>query len=108
MDICEDSWLHIKHNLVLIERYTYFPRKELHKRHKTQSLLKCDLDEQVEDGTLTYTLAVWLFLDENIDVRKLLATEKKRILAGCRIVFNGLFGLQEANPQKYDRWHLAE
>ncbi|KAF5196063.1 Rna polymerase ii c-terminal domain phosphatase-like [Thalictrum thalictroides] len=66
MDICEDSWPHNKHNLVLVERNTYFPSKELHIRHKAQSLLKCDLDERVEDGTLASTLVVRLFYIVNV------------------------------------------
>ncbi|KAF5204715.1 Rna polymerase ii c-terminal domain phosphatase-like [Thalictrum thalictroides] len=120
IDIFEDAWPRNKHNLVLVERYTYFPSKELHRRHKVQSLLECDLDEREEDGTLASTLAVLerihhTFFDEpcleKMDVRKVLVAEKKKILAGCRIMFSGLFGLHKAKakPQKYDHlWQLAE
>lgn len=46
-------------------------------------------------------------LDE-ADVRNILATEQRMILAGCRIVFSRIFPVGEANPHLHPLWQTAE
>lgn len=46
-------------------------------------------------------------LDE-ADVRNILASEQRKILAGCRIVFSRIFPVGEANPQLHPLWQTAE
>lgn len=46
-------------------------------------------------------------LDE-ADVRQILASEQRKILAGCRIVFSRVFPVGEAHPQMHPLWKSAE
>lgn len=45
---------------------------------------------------------------EEADVRNILASEQRRILAGCRIVFSRVFPVGEANPHLHPLWQTAE
>lgn len=46
-------------------------------------------------------------LDE-VDVRNILASEQRKILAGCRIVFSRMFPVGEAKPHLHPLWQTAE
>lgn len=43
-----------------------------------------------------------------MDARSILAAEKRKILAGCRVVFSRIFPVGEVNPQLHPLWQLAE
>ncbi|GMY26624.1 RNA polymerase II C-terminal domain phosphatase-like 3 isoform X3 [Fagus crenata] len=118
--IIDDSvrvWPHNKLNLIVVERYTYFPCSRRQFGLQGPSLLEIDHDERTEDGTLASSLAViekihQLFfshqsLDE-ADVRTILANEQRKILGGCRIVFSRVFPVGEANPHLHPLWQTAE
>ncbi|KAJ0240135.1 RNA polymerase II C-terminal domain phosphatase-like 3 [Hirschfeldia incana] len=118
--IIDDSvrvWPHNKMNLIVVERYTYFPCSRRQFGLLGPSLLEVDFDERPEEGTLASTLAVierihknffsYTSLDE-ADVRNILASEQRKILAGCRIVFSRIFPVGEANPQLHPLWQTAE
>ncbi|KAL1539227.1 protein-serine/threonine phosphatase [Salvia divinorum] len=118
--IIDDSvrvWPHNKLNLIVVERYIYFPCSRRQFGLPGPSLLEIDHDERPEDGTLASSLAViekihQIFfghdsLDEG-DVRQILASEQQKILAGCRIVFSRVFPVGEANPHMHPLWKSAE
>lgn len=42
------------------------------------------------------------------DVRNILASEQRKILADCRIVFSRVFPVGEANPHMHPLWQTAE
>ncbi|PQP94632.1 RNA polymerase II C-terminal domain phosphatase-like 3 [Prunus yedoensis var. nudiflora] len=46
-------------------------------------------------------------LDE-ADVRNILASEQRKILAGCRIVFSRVFPVGEVKPHLHPLWQTAE
>ncbi|XP_038992471.1 RNA polymerase II C-terminal domain phosphatase-like 3 [Hibiscus syriacus] len=118
--IIDDSvrvWPHNKLNLIVVERYTYFPCSRRQFGLLGPSLLEIDHDERPEDGTLASSLAVIerihqnFFSHENlddVDVRNILATEQRKILSGCRIVFSRVFPVGEANPHLHPLWQTAE
>ncbi|KAF9622449.1 hypothetical protein IFM89_031252, partial [Coptis chinensis] len=117
LDDSEDDWPHMKRNLIVVERYIYFPGKVPHSGHKPQQLLKLDRDEREEDGTLASSLEVLINVHQHfflgpflnhVDVRNILSVEKQNALAGCRIVFSGLFRFDESHPEKHPLWQLAE
>ncbi|KAJ7945602.1 RNA polymerase II C-terminal domain phosphatase-like 3 [Quillaja saponaria] len=118
--IIDDSlrvWPHNKLNLIVVERYTYFPCSRRQFGLLGPSLLEIDHDERPEDGTLASSLAViekihQIFFShlslEEADVRNILATEQRKILGGCRIVFSRVFPVGEANPHLHPLWQTAE
>ncbi|KAL0770808.1 hypothetical protein Bca101_035959 [Brassica carinata] len=118
--IIDDSvrvWPHNKMNLIVVERYTYFPCSRRQFGLLGPSLLEVDFDERPEEGTLASTLAVIERIHKNFfshtsldeaDVRNILASEQRKILAGCRIVFSRIFPVGEANPQLHPLWQTAE
>ncbi|KAH9607919.1 hypothetical protein KSS87_013372 [Heliosperma pusillum] len=118
--IIDDSvrvWPHNKLNLILVERYLYFPCSRRHFGLSGPSLLDCDRDERPEDGTLACCLSVIERLHKNffankslddVDVRNILASEQRNVLAGCRILFSRVFPVGEANPHLYPLWQTAE
>ncbi|XP_015617180.1 RNA polymerase II C-terminal domain phosphatase-like 3 [Oryza sativa Japonica Group] len=118
--IIDDSvrvWPHNKHNLIVVERYTYFPCSRRQFGLPGPSLLEIDRDERPEDGTLASSLAVIERIHKNFfshpnlndaDVRSILASEQQRILGGCRIVFSRIFPVGEANPHMHPLWQTAE
>ncbi|KAH6832060.1 hypothetical protein C2S53_007978 [Perilla frutescens var. hirtella] len=118
--IIDDSvrvWPHNKLNLIVVERYIYFPCSRRQFGLPGPSLLEIDHDERAEDGTLAACLTVIeriheIFfghesLDEG-DVRNILACEQRKILAGCRIVFSRVFPVGEAKPHMHPLWQTAE
>ncbi|GAB2280761.1 hypothetical protein Dimus_015387 [Dionaea muscipula] len=118
--IIDDSvrvWPHNKLNLIIVERYTYFPCSRRQFGLAGPSLLEIDHDERPEDGTLASSLAVIERLHNNffsnqsldeVDVRNILASEQRKILAGCRIVFSRMFPVGEAKPHLHPLWQTAE
>ncbi|XP_010249185.1 PREDICTED: RNA polymerase II C-terminal domain phosphatase-like 3 [Nelumbo nucifera] len=118
--IIDDSvrvWPHNKLNLIVVERYTYFPCSRRQLGLHGPSLLEIDHDERPEDGTLASSLAVIERIHQNffshqnlndVDVRNILAAEQQKILAGCRIVFSRVFPVGEANPHLHPLWQTAE
>ncbi|MCD7449520.1 hypothetical protein HAX54_053332 [Datura stramonium] len=118
--IIDDSvrvWPHNKLNLIVVERYIYFPCSRRQFGLPGPSLLEIDHDERPEDGTLASCLGVIQRIHQNFfahrsideaDVRNILATEQQKILAGCRIVFSRVFPVGEANPHLHPLWQTAE
>ncbi|KAM0880422.1 hypothetical protein ACQ4PT_033586 [Festuca glaucescens] len=118
--IIDDSvrvWPHNKNNMIVVERYTYFPCSRRQFGLPGPSLLEIDRDERPEDGTLASSLSVIGRIHQNFfshpnlndaDVRSILASEQRRILAGCRIVFSRIFPVGEANPHMHPLWQSAE
>lgn len=118
--IIDDSvrvWPHNKLNLIVVERYTYFPCSRRQFGLLGPSLLEIDHDERPDDGTLASSLAVIERIHQDffthqslddVDVRNILAAEQQKILAGCRIVFSRIFPVGEANPQLHPLWQTAE
>ncbi|CAH9052066.1 unnamed protein product [Cuscuta epithymum] len=118
--IIDDSvrvWPHNKLNLIVVERYIYFPCSRRQFGLPGPSLLEIDHDERPEAGTLASSLAViekihQMFFEhpslDEADVRNILATEQRRILSGCRIVFSRVFPVGEANPHLHPLWQTAE
>ena len=45
---------------------------------------------------------------DDVDVRNILASEQRKILAGCRIVFSRVFPVEEANPHLHPLWKTAQ
>ncbi|OIW17294.1 hypothetical protein TanjilG_22406 [Lupinus angustifolius] len=118
--IIDDSvrvWPHNKLNLIVVERYTYFPCSRRQFGLPGPSLLEIDHDERPEAGTLASSLGVIERIHQNffasqsleeVDVRSILASEQRKILAGCRIVFSRVFPVGEANPNLHPLWQTAE
>ncbi|KAM0002851.1 putative protein-serine/threonine phosphatase [Helianthus debilis subsp. tardiflorus] len=118
--IIDDSirvWPHNKLNLIVVERYIYFPCSRRQFGLPGPSLLEIDHDERPEDGTLASSLAViekihqLFFLEKSLDeadVRNILASEQRKILAGCRIVFSRVIPVGEASPHLHPLWQTAE
>lgn len=118
--IIDDSvrvWPHNKLNLIVVERYIYFPCSRRQFGLPGPSLLEIDHDERPEDGTLASCLGVIQRIHQNFfahrsideaDVRNILSTEQQKILAGCRIVFSRVFPVGEANPHLHPLWQTAE
>ncbi|KAF8400045.1 hypothetical protein HHK36_015920 [Tetracentron sinense] len=118
--IIDDSvrvWPHNKLNLIVVERYTFFPCSRRQFGLMGPSLLELDIDERPEDGTLASSLSVierihQIFFSHrslpDVDVRNILASEQQKILAGCRIVFSRVFPVGEANPHLHPQWQTAE
>lgn len=118
--IIDDSirvWPHNKHNLIVVERYMYFPCSRRQFGLFGPSLLELDRDERPEDGTLASCLSVierihQIFFSQrsldDVDVRNILACEQRKILSGCRILFSRVFPVGEAKPHLHPLWQTAE
>ncbi|KAL7197184.1 hypothetical protein ACSBR1_037079 [Camellia fascicularis] len=118
--IIDDSvrvWPHNKLNLIVVERYIYFPCSRRQFGLLGPSLLEIDHDERPEEGTLASSLSVIERIHQNffshrsldeVDVRNILASEQQKILGGCRIVFSRVFPVGEANPHLHPLWQTAE
>ncbi|XAR64337.1 Phosphoprotein phosphatase [Bertholletia excelsa] len=118
--IIDDSvrvWPHNKLNLIVVERYIYFPCSRRQFGLLGPSLLEIDHDERPEDGTLASSLAVIEKIHQNFfshrsldeaDVRNILASEQKKILSGCRILFSRVIPVGELNPHLHPLWQTAE
>lgn len=110
-------WPHNKLNLIVVERYTYFPCSRRQFGLQGPSLLEIDHDERPEEGTLASSLSVIERIHQDFfshqsldeaDVRTILAAAQRKILSGCRIVFSRVFPVGEANPHLHPLWQTAE
>ncbi|MED6184561.1 hypothetical protein PIB30_048572 [Stylosanthes scabra] len=81
------------------------------------SLLEIDHDERPEDGTLASSLAVIERIHQNffsspslheVDVRNILASEQRKILGGCTILFSRVIPVTQSNPRLHPLWQTAE
>jgi RNA polymerase II C-terminal domain phosphatase-like 3/4 len=118
--IIDDSarvWPHHRHNLIVVERYMYFPCSRRQFGLPGLSLLEADVDERPEDGTLASSLAVIEKIHFNffsntqlheVDVREFLAAEQQNILKDCKVVFSRVFPVGEAQPHLHPLWQMAE
>ncbi|KAL4184361.1 hypothetical protein AMTRI_Chr10g630 [Amborella trichopoda] len=118
--IIDDSakvWPHHKHNLIVVERYTYFPCSRRQFGLHGPSLLEINHDERPKDGTLASSLAVIETIHQSffsnrsldeIDVKEILACEQAKILKGCKVVFSRIFHVGFTNPHLHPLWKTAE
>ncbi|GAB2241629.1 hypothetical protein Droror1_Dr00018404 [Drosera rotundifolia] len=110
-------WPNNKPNLMTVDPYIFFPSSRRQLGRSGASLLERGHDERPEDNALASALAVIERIHHNffsnrplhgVDVRNILAYEKRKILGGCRIVFSGVFPLDERKPHHYPLWRIAE
>ncbi|KAL4184359.1 hypothetical protein AMTRI_Chr10g620 [Amborella trichopoda] len=118
--IIDDSakvWPHHKHNLIVVERYTYFPCSRRQFGLHGPSLLEINHDERPKDGTLASSLAVIETIHQSffsnrsldeVDVKEILACEQAKILKGCKVVFSRIFHVGFTNPHLHPLWKTAE
>lgn len=118
--IIDDSarvWPHHRHNLIVVERYMYFPCSRKQFGLSGPSLLEVGHDERELDGMLASALRViekihYSFFSNprlhEVDVRDILAAEQRRVLAGCKIIFSRVFPQGESQPQLHPIWQMAE
>lgn len=118
--IIDDSarvWPHHRHNLIVVERYMYFPCSRKQFGLPGPSLLEVGHDEREQDGMLASALTViekihYSFFSNprlhEVDVRDILAKEQRRVLAGCKLVFSRVFPQGEIQPHLHPLWQLAE
>lgn len=118
--IIDDSvrvWPHHRHNLIVVERYMYFPSSRRQFGLPGLSLLEIKHDERETDGMLASVLSViedihhtffankWI---HEVDVRRILAAVKQNVLAGCKILFSRVFPQGESLPHLHPLWQTAE
>ncbi|MCO5603120.1 hypothetical protein L7F22_057266 [Adiantum nelumboides] len=118
--IIDDSarvWPHHRHNLIVVERYMYFPCSRKQFGLPGPSLLEVGHDEREQDGMLASALMVIEKIHYNffsnprlheVDVRGILAKEQRKVLAGCKLVFSRVFPQGEIQPHLHPLWQLAE
>ncbi|KAI5069624.1 hypothetical protein GOP47_0015925 [Adiantum capillus-veneris] len=118
--IIDDSarvWPHHRHNLIVVERYMYFPCSRKQFGLPGPSLLEVGHDEREQDGMLASALMVIEKIHYNffsnprlheVDVRDILAKEQRKVLAGCKLVFSRVFPQGEIQPHLHPLWQLAE
>ncbi|KAL8121464.1 hypothetical protein AgCh_018261 [Apium graveolens] len=117
--IIDDSvrvWPHNKLNLIVVERYIYFPCSRRQFGLPGPSLLESCVDETPECGSLASCLGVIERIHQNFfssksleeaDVRNILVAEQHKILDGCRILFSRVIPLG-TNPHLHPLWQMAE
>ncbi|KAG0555421.1 hypothetical protein KC19_12G168000 [Ceratodon purpureus] len=118
--IIDDSsrvWPHHRENLIVVERYMYFPSSRRQFGLPGPSLLEVGHDERAVDGMLSSASGVIDRIHKSffsnkrlreVDVRAILASEQRRVLAGCHVLFSRIFPVGEANPHLHPLWRLAE
>eukprot|EP00878_Enallax_costatus_P015641 GHUV01016386.1.p1 GENE.GHUV01016386.1~~GHUV01016386.1.p1 ORF type:complete len:554 (+),score=207.91 GHUV01016386.1:103-1662(+) len=127
--IVDDSsavWPNDKRNLFVVERYIYFPSSRRRFGMQGRSLLEIDRDECPNRGMLMTAMRVFEHLHDLVfehmrsaplstdpsaavtwDIRNIMASEKRQVLAGVHLVFSRVIPL-EANPRTHPLWQLAE
>ncbi|KAL5709230.1 protein-serine/threonine phosphatase [Ranunculus cassubicifolius] len=111
MDDTVSVWLHHTENLILVDRYKYFPCGRQH--------LEIPRDEQI-DGVLDSSLKLierihnTFFSNQRpllneMDVTSILAAEKCKVLAGCHLHFtaHAIVPVWMDNPEKHPLWQTA-
>ncbi|VAI05186.1 unnamed protein product [Triticum turgidum subsp. durum] len=91
--IIDDSvrvWPHNKNNMIVVER------------HVSLSNIYSDVIGRIHQNFFSHPNL------NDADVRSILSSEQRRILAGCRIVFSRIFPVGEANPHLHPLWQTAE
>ncbi|CAM6049658.1 unnamed protein product [Sphagnum compactum] len=118
--IIDDSlrvWPHHRENLIVVERYMYFPCSRRQFGLLGPSLLEVGHDERAADGMLSSALVVIDRIHEQffanqrlreVDVREILAAEQRRVLTGCCILFSRIFPVGEMQPHMHPLWRMAE
>ncbi|KAF6138012.1 hypothetical protein GIB67_041885 [Kingdonia uniflora] len=121
-------WPHNKLNLIAVDRfvmslrhylllYHYFPCSRRHYGLSGPSLLEIDHDESLSNGTLAASLAVIERIHSNFfsqgslndfDVRTVLESEQRKILAGCHLLFSRIIPVGETKPHLHPLWQTAE
>ncbi|KAI3949654.1 hypothetical protein MKW92_006633 [Papaver armeniacum] len=119
LDDTEHVWQHHKENLILMDRYHYFSESLRSFGLNNKTLSELMRDESESDGALATILQVLkrihqLFFDSEChddlmgrDVRHVLKTVREEVLNGCKLVFSGVWPIEEkAENQKL--WRVAE
>ncbi|MCO5571402.1 hypothetical protein L7F22_025142 [Adiantum nelumboides] len=118
--IIDDSvhvWPHHRNNLLVVERYMYFPFSRKQFGLSGPSLLERRHDERATDGMLASILKVIEKIHQNfftnkwlheVDVRHVLSTVKQTVLAGCKIVFSRVYPQGVSQPHLHPLWQMAE
>ncbi|BBN00507.1 RNA polymerase II C-terminal domain phosphatase-like 3/4 [Marchantia polymorpha subsp. ruderalis] len=118
--IIDDSarvWPHHSQNLIVVERYMYFPCSRRQFGLGGPSLLEVGHDEREADGMIASVLSVVDRIHKSffenqrlreVDVRDILASEQRQVLAGCKVVFSRIFPVGEAQPHLHPLWRTAE
>ncbi|XP_078443790.1 C-terminal domain phosphatase-like 4 isoform X2 [Wolffia australiana] len=119
LDDTEMVWQKHRENLILMERYHFFSSSCRQFNSPEKSLSQMNKDERESDGLLATTLGVLkrvhqAFFDElgetdaaSRDVRPFLQRVRKEVLAGCKVVFSGLYPSSEV-PSEQPIWRLCE
>eukprot|EP00798_Chlamydomonas_sp_ICE-L_P027333 gene27333-4630_t len=131
--ILDDSsavWPHDRRNLLMVERYLYFPASRKKFGMEGKSLLEVNRDECSERGMLVTASRLldrlhWMVLeyynkpgkapsmpplDPSFpvwDMRNVMGEESRKVLAGVHIVFSRVIPLEQ-NPRTHTLWRLAE
>ncbi|KAJ0973543.1 hypothetical protein J5N97_021502 [Dioscorea zingiberensis] len=117
MDDTINVWPHNQRNLIAVKSYNYFPESRQPYEPCEPSFLESDSDERADIGTLSSLLTVierihrefFSFLSlEGIDVRNTLASQKRRILSGCKILFSGISSMNEDKPHLHPLWQTCQ
>ncbi|MCO5580894.1 hypothetical protein L7F22_034767 [Adiantum nelumboides] len=126
LDDTKAVWPNHRHNLIVMERYHFFGSSCKQFWIANPSLLEAQKDESAEDGTLANTLNLLrqihtAFFDGYYanergtqsyegkhDVRQILPAIRSRVLAGCRLLFSGIFSTTLTSPNTHPLWQLAE
>eukprot|EP00850_Spirogloea_muscicola_P005717 SM000026S08966 [mRNA] locus=s26:765347:771773:- [translate_table: standard] len=122
--IVDDSarmWPHHALNLIVVERYIFFPSSRRQFGLWGPSLLELGHDEREADSCLAITLSVlerihWSFFADpshvnDADVRSLLALVQRAVLGGTRLLFSRVFPVSpvgDASPHMHAVWRIAE
>lgn len=132
--VVDDSyavWQAHSGSLVTIERYLYFPSTRTPAAARGQTLLEKNRDEDPIAGMLMHVLARLEQMHSDVlnalsnpasaepphsqeeqallawDVRRVLSTQRKKILQGVNIVFSRVIPL-EVDPKTHELWQMAE
>ncbi|KAK9835002.1 hypothetical protein WJX81_003388 [Elliptochloris bilobata] len=105
-------------NLLLVERYIFFPACAERFGSTQRALLDEGRDEDPARGMLAAALRVLLEVHAGVfaaregdparDARVALAAARRRVLAGVRLCFSAVIPRGAASPQAHALWRLAE
>ncbi|KAL5729077.1 protein-serine/threonine phosphatase [Ranunculus cassubicifolius] len=118
VDDTVNVWPNHMTNLIHVEKYMYFPSQKRQPDLPLSSLFERRRDERADGGVLASAMTLiqkvhqnfysnpWISLGE-VDVRCILEQEKRNVLAGCYILFSGVFPVDGATPEKELIWKDA-
>lgn len=110
-------WPHHKDNVIVVQRYLFFPISTQPHGSPGPSLFETGYDEQEATGMLASVLQVlekihWEFFSNKWlhegDVRSILAALKHTVLAGCKILFSKVFPKRKSQHYLHPLWQTAE